>query len=269
MIAGWMAPSHLHPGRLRGASTAWCKRELEWAKTRPSAVWARRRRPRLGTHSAGRGPSSATRHRWRALKLRRPWSPTHAADVCSAEHGVVRGRRRRTRGRDRRVCKAGGGFHAGAHARLTLPDVQPIEGVRRVTIRRQRGHRGPPGHQLSQRAAVPQDLYALDVLSYVLTQGQSSRLVEKDSAPQRLVTAISSNSWTPALGQRRVPRSHSPPRPQRRTRPRPPSSTNSRRSPGRRQRRGTDPGQAPEGRRPGAFEQTARSRRRRCWPADT
>jgi zinc protease len=45
------------------------------------------------------------------------------------------------------------------------------------------------------------DLHALDVLSDILTNGESSRLVNSLKNQKQLVTAISSGSWTPAWGK--------------------------------------------------------------------
>jgi zinc protease len=100
-----------------------------------------------------------------------------------------------------RVCVATAGFETGRTPYLALPDVEPIAGVRRMV-------RQHPDMKEAQEdigfLSVPllhNDLYALDVLSYVLTQGQASRLVKTIQRRQRLVTAVDSSSWTPAWGK--------------------------------------------------------------------
>ncbi|MBL7134272.1 MAG: insulinase family protein, partial [Phycisphaerae bacterium] len=48
---------------------------------------------------------------------------------------------------------------------------------------------------------VHKDLYALDVLSYILTHGPASMLVQTVQREKKLVTSIDSYSWTPAWGK--------------------------------------------------------------------
>jgi len=99
-----------------------------------------------------------------------------------------------------RICVAMAGF---AHRRTPehlLPSVSPLARTRRVVLT------NPAIQQTLERMSfrtiplVHDDLYALDVLSHVLTQGQASRLVQSLKWDLRLVTAIHSGSWTPAWG---------------------------------------------------------------------
>ncbi len=84
---------------------------------------------------------------------------------------------------------------------LSLPPVPPITGVRRRT------ESMPTLRETLQRMSfqtiplVHEDLYALDLASYVLTAGPASRLVQRIERAEKLVTAISSSSWTPAWGK--------------------------------------------------------------------
>lgn len=100
---------------------------------------------------------------------------------------------------DVRSCFAD--LHAGRVPDLTLPDVAPVAGVRRL----ERTH--PEVRQARQRMSfltiplVHDDLYALDVLSFVLTRGDASRLARTIRREKQLVTSISSFSWTPAWGR--------------------------------------------------------------------
>jgi zinc protease len=83
---------------------------------------------------------------------------------------------------------------------LLLPEVRPLAGVQRVV----RPFAGVT--DVMQRidfrtiSLFDDDLYALDVLSYVLTNGPASRLVQRIRREQSLVTAIGSSSWTPDWG---------------------------------------------------------------------
>jgi len=92
-------------------------------------------------------------------------------------------------------------FQPGRVPDLTLPEVRPLAGVRRQV----RTH--PELADVLARLSfqtVPllhEDLYALDVLSYILTKGPSSRLHRKLLRQAKLVTSISSSSWTPAWGK--------------------------------------------------------------------
>jgi zinc protease len=93
------------------------------------------------------------------------------------------------------------GFAPGRVPGLTLPEVRPLTGVRRVV----RSH--PELEQTRERMSfltiplVHDDLYPLDVLSFVLTQGESSRLVRTVLRDGQLVTSVESSSWTPHWGR--------------------------------------------------------------------
>lgn len=93
------------------------------------------------------------------------------------------------------------GFPAGRAVDHTLPEVPPFAGVRR-TIRPSQALRGE--HQRMSFQTIPlihPDLYALDVLSYALSEGRASRLVRTLQFEKRLVTSITTWSWTPNWGK--------------------------------------------------------------------
>ena len=100
----------------------------------------------------------------------------------------------------KRICRTFAGFEQRRAPDLQLPDVVPVAGSRRVV----RQH--PDVKDVMVRMSfqtiplIHPDLYALDVLSYVLTNGQSSRLVQTIRREAKLVTSISSSSWTPEWG---------------------------------------------------------------------
>jgi len=100
----------------------------------------------------------------------------------------------------KRICQAFAGFQQRRAPDLQLPDVVPPAGSRRVV------RRHPDVKDVMVRMSfqtvplIHRDLYALDVLSYVLTNGQSSRLVQTVKRQAGLVTSVSSSSWTPEWG---------------------------------------------------------------------
>ena len=100
-----------------------------------------------------------------------------------------------------RVRKAFAGFNAGREPRHNLPAVEPLPGVIRTAM----GH--PELKETMQEmsfrtvALLGDDLCSLDVLDGVLSSGQNSRLVAKLLRQQRLVTSISSSSFTPDWGK--------------------------------------------------------------------
>ncbi len=100
-----------------------------------------------------------------------------------------------------RTCETFAGFDAGRTPEHPLPPVRPIVGIRRVT-RAQVGLK-----QAIVSLAFPtidllhEDLYALDLLAYVVANGRSSRLHNELYRKQNLVTEISGGSWTPAWGK--------------------------------------------------------------------
>ena len=100
-----------------------------------------------------------------------------------------------------RVAQAFGGFDAGRATDHSLPEVAPLTGVRRLVLD------NPAVKDVSEEIdfiTIPllhDDLYALDVLSYVLSQGQASRLVEKIQREANLVTQIDTGSYTPPWGK--------------------------------------------------------------------
>ena len=99
-----------------------------------------------------------------------------------------------------RVRKALRGFERGRARGRLLPDVPPIANIRRLV----RTHKSLT--EVMQRMSfrtiplIHEDLYALDVLSYILTEGRSSRLYQRIRREKNLVTSISSSSWTPDWG---------------------------------------------------------------------
>ncbi len=100
-----------------------------------------------------------------------------------------------------RVRKAFAGFKSGREPRHNLPEIEPLAGVIRTVI----GHLElkETMQEMSFRtvALLGDDLYGLDVLDGVLASGQQSRLVAKLLRQQKLVTSISSSSFTPDWGK--------------------------------------------------------------------
>ncbi len=89
----------------------------------------------------------------------------------------------------------------GRQPQLGLPEVQPIASTRRVSASNTRLTQTMEEMGFLTIPLADQDLYALDVLSYILSNGETSRLEQAILREQKLVTAISSSSWTPAWGK--------------------------------------------------------------------
>ena len=98
------------------------------------------------------------------------------------------------------VRKAFGGVPRGRTPELMLPAVGPLEGVRRVTTTHPALKETIEEISFLTIPLLHEDLYALDVLSYVLSQGPSSRLSREIYRQRKLVTAIDAYSWTPDWG---------------------------------------------------------------------
>lgn len=99
-----------------------------------------------------------------------------------------------------RFCQSLAGFAQARSPEFNLPEVPRLTGVQRVT------HPNKSVKEVEERICfrtiplIHPDLYALDVLSYLLTQGQASRLEKSLKREKQLVTSISSSSWTPEWG---------------------------------------------------------------------
>ncbi len=100
----------------------------------------------------------------------------------------------------KQICTCMAGFTAERHPVPTLPEVPYLAGVRRVVTT-------APGvkdvdEEIGFRTVelLNPDMYALDVLAYVLTNGETSRLEEVLKRQRKLVTSIECSSWTPEWG---------------------------------------------------------------------
>ncbi len=92
------------------------------------------------------------------------------------------------------------GFAPGRVPDLQLPEVAPVAGTRRVATTHPSATEAMQAISFRSIPLIHPDLYPLDVLSYVLTNGASSRLHRSIRREKKLVTGISSYSWTPAWG---------------------------------------------------------------------
>ncbi len=99
------------------------------------------------------------------------------------------------------ICQQFAGFQAGRSPDLTLPEVAPLAGVKRSTLENPEVAEAIESISFITIPMVHEDLYALDTLSYILTQGPSSRLEESVLRRQKLLTEVSSASWTPSWGK--------------------------------------------------------------------
>ena len=99
-----------------------------------------------------------------------------------------------------RVRKAVGDAPRGRAVDLSLPPVAPVIGVRRRSIEMPDVTETLQELSFQTIPLVHEDLYALDLLSDVLTASPTSRLNERILRQRKLVTAISTSSWTPTWG---------------------------------------------------------------------
>ncbi len=99
------------------------------------------------------------------------------------------------------VRKALGDLPRGRAVDLALPVVAPVVGIRRRNV--QMPNLNETLEELSFQTVplVHEDLYALDVLSDILSASATSRLPERILRQRRLVTSITTSSWTPPWGR--------------------------------------------------------------------
>jgi zinc protease len=100
-----------------------------------------------------------------------------------------------------RICKNMAGFRATLVPSHTLPPVERLVGVRRVTMPDARVKEDTECLAFQTISLLNNDLYALDLLSTILGEGQASRLEQSVHQQQKLVTTISSGSSTPHWGR--------------------------------------------------------------------
>ncbi|MEI7836190.1 MAG: pitrilysin family protein [Planctomycetota bacterium] len=99
-----------------------------------------------------------------------------------------------------RCRKAFAGFARGRSPDLALPAAKPLAGLVR-TVQPMPDVKDSVNRVSFQTIDLfSADLHALDLLSDVLTNGESSRLVNSLKNQKRLVTSITSSSWTPSWG---------------------------------------------------------------------
>ncbi|MFW6146333.1 MAG: M16 family metallopeptidase [Planctomycetota bacterium] len=100
-----------------------------------------------------------------------------------------------------RLAAALDGWEAARSQAPVLPEVPEVAGVRRVVVPAEAVKDANEYLSFPSIPLVHEDLYALDVLSYILTNGTSSRLHRIVLRDKQLVTEIGSASITPAWGR--------------------------------------------------------------------
>ena len=101
----------------------------------------------------------------------------------------------------KRVTEAFAGFQAGRSVEYVLPEVPPLAGVVRKTGELANLTETVQSLSFQTIPLIHEDLYALDVLSFILTRGEASRLQQALRREKQLVTSIRSFSWTPQWGK--------------------------------------------------------------------
>ena len=199
LIAGWMTSVRITPkdfAREHGV----VQRELELGKDDPArAMWYAHAADVFAGHPAA-VPVIGYAEPLRLVTLddvrtyhRRMYVPDNMAFVIVGDVDV-------SAALDR-TRAAFAGFARRRVPDLSLPEPRPLPGV----VRSVGPHTGlkETVQEMSFQTIrlLNDDLYALDVLSTILSGGESSRLVSEVRRKKRLVTSLSSSSWTPAWGR--------------------------------------------------------------------
>jgi zinc protease len=100
-----------------------------------------------------------------------------------------------------RVRQAFAGFQQGRAVQHVLPEVQPLAGVRRAVVPNANVKEVTEAIDFITIPLVHEDLCALDVLSYIMSQGESSRLAVSIIRDKQLATAVDTSSATPPWGR--------------------------------------------------------------------
>lgn len=100
-----------------------------------------------------------------------------------------------------RVLQGVRSFPAGRTPVLAVPEVPPLVGLRRVEARHKAFRETHQFMSFRTVSLFDPDLYPLDVLSTILSRGESSRLVRTLQYEKRLVTAVETWSGTPPWGR--------------------------------------------------------------------
>lgn len=101
----------------------------------------------------------------------------------------------------RRIQATFADFPAGRAPRHALPEVQAFSGVRRVVKPHAQFRDAQQQMSFQTIPLLHEDLYALDVLAYILGRGRTSRLYQTLVREKKLATSVSTSSWTPAWGK--------------------------------------------------------------------
>ena len=176
------------------------QRELEKGRDEPSRqFWYTQARNVFGTHPGAVPvigyPEPLARVTWDDVRAyhARMYAPQNMVFVVVGDVDVSAALER--------VRTAFAGFAAGRVPDLTLPEVEPFSGIRRVVREQKELEESICAISFQTIPLLHEDLYALDVLAYVLAEGNASRLHQRLFREQKLVTSISSSSWTPAWGK--------------------------------------------------------------------
>jgi zinc protease len=101
----------------------------------------------------------------------------------------------------KRICTAMAGFDSKRQSRTILPKVDSPANIRRAVQVHKALKDTMQEMGFQTIPLIHDDLYALDVLSFALSRGRASRLVQAVEREKKLVTSISTSSWTPPWGK--------------------------------------------------------------------
>jgi zinc protease len=199
LIAEWMARPSITPEDFRREHGV-VQREQEKGKDEPAAqAWHAHARNVFGTHPAGVP----------VIGYAEPLAKVTLSDVMAYHRqmyvpqnmvfcvvGDVEADKVLAR-----ACTAFAGLEQGRIPDLSLPEVQPLSGVRRVSQAYKDLKEADERISFLTIPLLHEDLYSLDMLAYVLGAGESSRFPTELYRKQKLVTSVSCDSWTPAWGK--------------------------------------------------------------------
>ena len=199
LIAGWMSKAEIADEDFRREHGV-VQRELELGRDEPRRqMWAAHAADVFGTHPASvpiigfaQPLAHLTADDVRTYH-RRMYTPRNMVFVVVGDVDVEEVLERTRR--------AFAGTGPGRVPDLSLPEVRPLGGVVRSAHANKELKEVMAEISFQTVPLVHPDLYPLDVLSTILAQGESSRLVAKVRRKLALVTSISCSSWTPHWGR--------------------------------------------------------------------
>ncbi|MCD6378675.1 MAG: insulinase family protein [Planctomycetes bacterium] len=175
-------------------------RELEMGKDDPvRQMWYAHADNLFGTHPAAvpvigyKTPLSKLKMKDVLAYIKRMYVPQNIIVVIAGDVDTTRVLNH--------IVKLSQGWKRGRTPDLSLPAVPEVTSTRRKTLLNKSIKSTMERISFQTIPLTHKDLYALDTLSFILSQGRSSRLVRSLVLEKRLASSVSSSSWTPFWGK--------------------------------------------------------------------